>query len=65
MNVVSRKEIPARDDIEELVSRLEHGDQLIRRMEAEGRNTERLVQHWLKLLRQYEIACIERELLAA
>lgn len=65
MNVVSRKEIPACDDIEELVSRLEHGDQLIRRMEAEGRNTERLVQHWLKLLRQYEIACIERELLAA
>lgn len=65
MKIVSRNEAPTLDTIQELVARLEHGDQLINRMDSEGRDTRHLVQHWLRLLRDYEIACLERDLLAA
>lgn len=40
--------------LENLESRLHHGDRLIRQMEAENKPVEHLVQHWLKLLKEYE-----------
>lgn len=44
-----------RSHLQELEDRLHHGDRLIRQMEAENKPVEHLVQHWLTLLREYEI----------
>ena len=42
--------------VQELEVRLHHGDQLIRQLEAEQQPVDHLVEHWLKLLREYEDA---------
>ena len=46
----------SRTYVQELEARLHHGDQLIRKLEAEQKPVEHLVQHWLMLLREYEAA---------
>ena len=42
--------------VEELEARLEHGDQMIRRLEAEGADTSAMNRHWLRLLEEYKAA---------
>lgn len=44
------------DFIGQLEQRLEHGDRMIRELEAAGLPTDSHVQHWLKLLKEYERA---------
>lgn len=44
------------DFISQLEQRLEHGDRIIRQLEAAGKPTGSHVQYWLKLLEEYEQA---------
>lgn len=55
MRVVANNELAARRSVlEELEARLHHGDLIIRQLEAEDKPVDRLVEHWLTLLKEYE-----------
>lgn len=56
MRIITTNDIaPHRTRLEELEARLHHGDTMIRQLEAENKPVDRLVNHWLELLREYEI----------
>lgn len=56
MRIITTNAIaPHRTRLEELEARLHHGDTMIRQLEAENKPVDRLVNHWLELLREYEI----------
>lgn len=57
MHIITSNEIiaPHRTRLEELEARLNHGDTMIRQLEAESKPVDHLVQHWLDLLHEYEI----------
>lgn len=57
MHIITSNEIitPRRTRLEELEARLNHGDTMIRQLEAEDKPVDHLVQHWLDLLNEYEI----------
>lgn len=56
MHIITTNDIaPHRTRIEELEARLHHGDTMIRQLEAENKPVDHLVNHWLELLREYEI----------
>lgn len=57
MHIISTNEsvTSRRTRIEELETRLNHGDAIIRQLEAENKPADHLIQHWLDLLREYEI----------
>lgn len=57
MRVLNGKTRPAQETyLQQLENRLHHGDALIQRLEAEGQDIGRHVEHWLNLLREYEEA---------
>ncbi len=51
MNQITPGKPVTLDDLEE---RLNHGDLLIRRLQAENKPIDAMVRHWLRLLREYE-----------
>lgn len=57
MHIIASNDVIAshRTRLEELEARLHHGDTMIRQLEAENKQVDHLVNHWLELLREYEI----------
>lgn len=55
MHIVTNNPSPTiRTRLDELEARLQHGDTMIRQLEAENKPVEHLVKHWLELLHEYE-----------
>lgn len=52
--VTSNPSLIIRTRLDELEARLQHGDTMIRQLEAENKPVEHLVKHWLELLHEYE-----------
>lgn len=57
MHIITSNDVitPRRTRLEELEARLHHGDTMIRQLEAENKPVDHLVNHWLELLREYEV----------
>lgn len=57
MRIISTNNVIAapRTRLQDLEARLHHGDTIIRKLEAENKPVDHLVNHWLDLLREYEI----------
>lgn len=53
--ITNNPDTRGRSRLQELESRLHHGDLMIRQFEAESKPVGHLVKLWLELLKEYEI----------